>query len=105
MYELHITVWLENNCNCNHWFSFIYAGVCMVDDDPVNRPSHYTGTLYETIDIIEDTLSPTEFRGYCKGSTLKYIMRAERKGHPTQDLQKAQWFLDKLITYDRKRNN
>ena len=76
----------------------------MVDDDPVNRPSHYTSTLYETIDIIEDTLSPTEFRGYCKGSTIKYIMRAERKGHPTQDLQKAQWFLDRLITYDRKRN-
>ena len=96
---------MANNCYSCCWFSFIYAGVCMVDDDPVNRPSHYTSTLYETIDIIEDTLSPTEFRGYCKGSTIKYIMRAERKGHPTQDLQKAQWFLDRLITYDRKRNN
>jgi hypothetical protein len=36
---------------------------------------------------------------------MKYVMRAEKKGKPTQDLQKAAWFLDRLIIYDRKRNN
>ena len=77
----------------------------MVDDDPVNHPHHYTSSAFETIDVIEDTLSPTEFRGYCKGSVMKYVMRAEKKGKPTQDLQKAAWFLDRLIMYDRKRNN
>ena len=96
---------MENNyhkCCCGNCFAVV---ACMVDEDPVNRPAHYTATLFETIDVIEDTLSPTEFRGYCKGSALKYIMRAERKGNPTQDLQKASWFLDRLISYDRKMNN
>ena len=35
----------------------------------INKPYHYTQGNIETIDKIEDTLTPEEFRGYVKKET------------------------------------
>jgi len=69
-----------------------------INYDPVNRPSHYTDSKFEAIDIIQDKMSPEEFEGYLKGNILKYVMRSKKKGEPKQDLEKAQWYLSKLIS-------
>jgi hypothetical protein len=70
-------------------------------DDLVNSPAHYTTGDVECIDAIEASLSKEAFRGYLKGNIEKYVWRYETKGNPKQDLEKAQWYLDKLIsTYD-----
>jgi len=67
--------------------------------DPVSRPAHYNAGKYETIDIIEDSLTPEEFSGYCKGNALKYIIRENKKhpDRPTEDLEKAAWYINRLI--------
>jgi hypothetical protein len=66
----------------------------MIDDtrpDPVNQPEHYTwlGGI-EVIDI-------TEHFGFVLGNVLKYVMRADHKGKPLEDLRKARWYLDREI--------
>jgi len=38
-----------------------------------------------------------EFHGYLKGNILKYVSRYKFKGEPLEDLQKAQWYLDRLV--------
>lgn len=60
--------------------------------DPVNHPAHYTMGKIEVIDAIEDWKL-----GYCEGNAVKYIARAAHKGNRVQDLEKARWYLDRLI--------
>ena len=67
------------------------------EDDVVNHPSHYTQGKFEVIDYIEDKLSDEEFFGYCIGNTIKYISRCKHKGNTIQDLEKADWYLDRII--------
>lgn len=63
--------------------------------DVVNHPPHYTAGGVECIDAIKAALTAEEFKGYCKGNALKYIWR-ERLKNGSQDLQKAQWYMNKL---------
>jgi hypothetical protein len=76
-----------------HW------GTAIADtsDDMVNHPNHYTYGNIECIEGIEASMTAEAFQGYCKGACLKYLWRYERKGKPLEDLQKAQWYLNKLI--------
>ena len=66
------------------------------DFDPIN-PTHYQIGGIETIDFIEAKLTPEEFKGYCKGNSIKYLSRAGYKGEERDDYKKAAWYLDKLI--------
>lgn len=68
------------------------------DSDVVNHPTHYTFGGIETIDAIEASMPKEEFRGYLKGNVLKYVWRYEIKGSALQDLKKAEWYLQKLIS-------
>ena len=52
---------------------------------------------YEAIDVIRAKLTPEEYRGYCKGAMLKYLMRANYKGHHDQDCEKAEWYAKELV--------
>ncbi len=67
-------------------------------DDSVNHPSHYTQGGKEVIEIIQEVCSIDEFVGYCKGNILKYLARRNFKGFYKQDLQKADWYLDYLLS-------
>ena len=66
-------------------------------DDNVNSPSHYKYCKKETIDVIQDCMTNDEYHGYLKGNVLKYVSRYKFKGEPLEDLQKAQWYLNRLI--------
>lgn len=66
-------------------------------DDQVNSPSHYTQGNRETIEVIKDYMTNDEFAGYLKGNIIKYVGRFKFKGKPVQDLQKAEWYLERLI--------
>ena len=63
----------------------------MPQDDPVNHPAHYTQGGMEVIDAIEGMALP-----YHEGNIVKYVARWRHKGG-VQDLQKARWYLDRLI--------
>ena len=65
--------------------------------DNVNAPAHYLHGRKETIDVITDCMTSDEFHGYLKGNILKYVARYKFKGEPLEDLQKAQWYLNRLI--------
>jgi len=65
-------------------------------EDMVNDPPHYNTGSIECIDAIQAALTPTEFRGYCKGNNLKYTWREHYKGED-EDLKKAAWYLDRLL--------
>lgn len=63
----------------------------------VKNPAHYD--LFpgqQAIDIIKAALTPEEFSGFCKGNALKYRLRAGNKGDLQQDIDKANWYQEKL---------
>lgn len=68
------------------------------EDDAVHSPSHYKipGTGTEVIDVIQGILSPEQFRGYCYGNVIKYILRAPNKGG-AEDIEKASVYLGWLV--------
>ena len=41
-------------------------------------------------------MPPDQFEGYLRGNIIKYTWRYDRK-NGVQDLEKARWYLDKLI--------
>ena len=67
--------------------------------DNVNHPPHYTAGAIECIEAIEAALTPEEFRGYCKGSAMKYVWRERMKGG-AESLQKAVWYLNRMKPND-----
>lgn len=66
--------------------------------DPVSRPAHYNNGKVECIEYIKQQLGK-EFPSYLEGSAIKYIHRHRMKDANIQDLQKAKWYIDKLITH------
>ena len=75
--------------------SFIYKGIVMVD--MVNRPPHYMVGGIEAIDVIKSRLTKEEYIGYLKGCKLKYDLRYPFKDNPQQDLEKSDWYKNKLL--------
>jgi len=64
--------------------------------DQVNKPAHYNNGGIEAIDYIKQQLGDG-FKGYLEGNVLKYIHRHKYKGNRKQDLEKARWYLERLI--------
>lgn len=75
------------------------VGVCPKNEEfnNVNHPEHYLTGGMEVIDILKAKLTPEEFKGFCKGNSLKYLFRAEHKGKEKEDYEKAKWYLERLI--------
>lgn len=66
----------------------------------VNHPKHYMlANGIESKDVVRATLTPEEYKGWCKGNALKYQFRAGKKDPSKikEDYQKAVWFLNELI--------
>lgn len=55
-----------------------------IDHNPVTRPAHYARFAVEPRDAIT-----AWGLDYTLGSAVKYIARADHKGNPIQDLEKA----------------
>lgn len=63
--------------------------------DIVEKAPHYNKGEIEPIDVIEDWGFG---EGFYVGSVLKYLCRYRDKGKPIQDLEKARFYLDRLIS-------
>lgn len=59
-----------------------------------SEQKHYQKTEKEPIEIMQMYLSPEMLYGFCLGNTLKYILRSRFKGSETQDIEKAQQYLE-----------
>ena len=64
--------------------------------DMVNSPPHYNQTGIECIHAIS-AATDKGFKYYLQGNIMKYLWRFDYKDKPIEDLQKAKWYLDKLI--------
>ena len=67
----------------------------------VDNPEHYNQGSLETIEVIEASLGgPTsdKVKGYLTGNVIKYLSRCDYKGKLLEDLKKAQWYLNRLVT-------
>jgi hypothetical protein len=62
----------------------------------INKPPHYNKGGIEAIDYIKQQLG-SGFKGYLEGNVLKYIHRHKYKNNAKQDLEKAKWYLERLI--------
>lgn len=73
-------------------------------EDLVNHPPHYNKGKIETIDYIESVTSTFEdgFEGVCVGNIIKYVSRFNFK-NGVEDLEKAQWYLNKLVDYEKQK--
>ena len=64
--------------------------------DMVNSPPHYNQTGIECIDAIS-AATDSGFKYYLQGNIMKYLWRFDYKNKPVEDLEKARWYLDRLI--------
>ena len=64
--------------------------------DMVNSPPHYNQTGIECIHAIS-AATDIGFKYYLQGNVMKYLWRFDYKDKPLEDLQKAKWYLDRLI--------
>jgi hypothetical protein len=69
-----------------------YAPLDLVPHDPVSRPAHYDFAI-QPIDFIE-----AAGLGFHEANVVKYVSRAKHKGSQLQDLEKARFYLDRLIS-------
>ena len=65
--------------------------------DPVNHPQHYVQGGVECIDVIRAARGTEGCIQFCVGNAIKYLFRDAHKGRPLEDLQKAQWYINKAI--------
>ena len=74
--------------------------------EAVNHPSHYTSGKIECIDAIECAVDSYDDpkAAFLVGQVIKYLWRAPLKGAYRQDIEKAQWYLDRLVAqFDEKK--
>lgn len=64
----------------------------------VDHPSHYNVGKIEVIDAIE-----AWDLNFSLGNAVKYIARADHKGKPIEDLEKALWYIKREI--ERRKKN
>jgi len=63
--------------------------------DMVNSPPHYNRAGVECIDAIQ-AATEEGYQYYLQGNIIKYLWRYRYK-NGVQDLEKARWYLDRLI--------
>lgn len=64
-------------------------------NDMINSPPHYNKSGIECIDAIA-AATGEGFEYYLQGNIMKYLWRYRYK-NGAEDLEKAKWYLDKLI--------
>jgi len=61
-------------------------------EDVINKPQHYTHGAIEPVDFIA-----ANNMNFFAGNVVKYITRYPYKGKPIEDLEKAEFYLKRLI--------
>ena len=71
-----------------------------MNNDNVNNPKHYQGVNgLEVIEVMENFIPKLEgMKAVCMANIIKYVLRHPEK-NGVEDLMKARWYLDRLITY------
>ena len=76
-----------------------------LDEDMVNSPPYYSKSRIECIDAMAsmaDGADVSAHASYCWQSVFKYLWRFPYKGKSVEDLEKAQYYLNRLIEEMKK---
>lgn len=75
------------------------------EPDMVNQPPHYTMAGIECADALDAMVSvyPDVNAAALAWQVGKYVWRHPHKGRPVQDLEKARWYLNRLIEHYKKK--
>ena len=60
----------------------------VVDDGTAATSPHYNSLGIQPIEVMEDTLTHEEFKGFLKGNMIKYAFRAGKKDPMEKDINK-----------------
>lgn len=63
----------------------------------VDHPAHYNQNKFEVIDEMVMLFGIEDVKTFCKLNAYKYKSRAPFKGNQEQDLQKADWYLQRYL--------
>ncbi|GEQ32175.1 hypothetical protein B795N_00570 [Marinilactibacillus psychrotolerans] len=66
------------------------------EEDIINEPRHYHQGGIDVIRFSQAQFSKEELKGFYRINAIKYLTRYDRKGKPKEDLEKAQFYLNKL---------
>lgn len=64
---------------------------------PAESPEHYARLTPQTIQRLQNLLTPEEFQGFCRGNCLKYLERYAHKDSKLQDAKKAAVYCNWLV--------
>ena len=67
------------------------------NNDNIDHPQHYNAGKIECIEYLKDTLGQAGFLYYLEGNVKKYLHRWRHKGTGLEDLQKARWYMNRLL--------
>lgn len=76
----------------------------MKQNDVVNHPEHYTNGQYECFDVMRDVFGDGAIESFCLCNAFKYLWRHKYK-NGVEDLEKAEWYLKKLIELEGEKND
>lgn len=97
--------WREEEMNENPKIREVKAFTRFTDNDGVNHPSYYNTGKVECIDAIESAVEGLKGdEAFLTGQVIKYLYRWKGKGG-LQDLEKAQWYLKRLISAEKGRKD
>jgi hypothetical protein len=78
-----IEIVVEEECKDKYEYTYIQT---------VDHPHHYNKTQLEVIDAIE-----VWGLDFSEGNVVKYLLRAKHKNNAKEDLEKALWYVQRLL--------
>ena len=70
------------------------------------NPDHYKSECsLECYQAMILALGVEGFINFCLGNAFKYMWRYKNKGKPKEDLEKANWYINKVIEYGDENDN
>lgn len=103
MEKYGIECWYDDDVDTSQFHKFLDA-LFKIYNDPIN-PNHYKKANMEAIDVITTFTEGLEgIDAVDTGNILKYILRWPNK-NGLEDLKKAQWYLEHLISKLEKGGN
>ena len=65
--------------------------------DEITKPKHYTQGTVECLDALDSMFEESSRIDFYRSQIVKYIWRLRDKGAPLKDVQKARFYIDRLI--------
>lgn len=67
----------------------------------VNHPNHYASGNIECIDAMVECFGKKSTEDFCLLNAFKYLWRCNIKENKNQDIEKANWYLNKYLELER----